>query len=198
MPTYYLSRHQLTHFQPFASGLHYTNFTTSLAQPLHTTNFSITSLLASCGSYTDKTTCPFHTFPITVRNTGGVRNATSDYVALAFLGGKFGPAPYPKKSLVAYQRLHNITVGNAQTASLNLTLGSLARVDGNGNTVLYPGNYSLMVDNDAKTVVNFTLNGREQVLDLWPQPPSVKPQGGNYYVGGFGSLQTDVSDGREL
>lgn len=165
----------------FGHGLHYTNFSTELAAPLPRTNFSIAALVAGCNN-ADKTTCPFHTFPINVHNDG---NITSDYVALGFLAGTFGLAPHPKKSLVAYQRLHNIAPGSTQTAQLNLTLNSLARVDAMGNTVLYPGQYSLMIDTQPLTVVNFTLSGMEAMLDEWPQPPVPTFQEGKYYVGGF-------------
>lgn len=121
-------------------------------------------------------------------------NTTSDYVTLAYLAGSFGPAPYPKKSLVAYQRLFSIAGGQSSTANLNLTLGSLARVDEKGNKVLYPGDYSLLIDNQPLTSVNFTLTGSEAILDEWPQPPANRTGKGasgfeNYFIGGFGSDQ---------
>lgn len=104
-----------------------------------------------------------------VKNTGVV---SSDYVALGFLSGSFGPTPYPLKSLVAYTRLHNITGGSSQTGTLNLTLGSLARADDAGDMVLYPGDYSLIIDTDAKAAWNFTLTGDAATLDAWPAPPA--------------------------
>lgn len=192
----------------FGTGLHYTNFSASLAHPLPTHNFSIASLVASC-HLPNKEDCPFHTFSVAVHNTGGNSSnrtsastspytnttaAPSDYVALAFLAGTFGPAPHPRKSLVAYQRLHAIAPGATATAQLNLTLGSLARVDARGNTVLYPGEYALMVDTRPLTMVNFTLSGREAVLDLWPQPPKDRVQGGEYFVGGFDGRTETVLD----
>ncbi len=109
---------------------------------------------------------PFVSIPVTVTNTGTV---TSDYVVLGFLSGEFGPQPYPIKSLVAYERLHSITAGGgSQTASLQLTLGSLARADASGDLVLYPGNYSLGIDTDARAAVEFTLTGEATALDSWP------------------------------
>lgn len=111
----------------------------------------------------------FITIPITVANTGSV---TSDYVLLGFLSGTYGPAPYPKKSLVAYQRLHSIKPGQSQTGNLALTLGSLARVDKNGDVVLYPGTYRLGIDVDGSVGWEFTLVGEEAVLDRWPTPPA--------------------------
>jgi len=173
----------------FGTGLHYTNFSASFTKPLAKQNISISSLIAGC-SMPHKEDCAFHTFDVQVKNTGkksasAGNTTTSDYVALGFLAGKFGPAPYPKKSLVAYQRLHSIAPGAHATASLNLTLGSLARVDGMGNTVLYPGDYALMVDTQPLTMVNFTLYGNATVLDLWPQPPADRHQNGTYFIGGF-------------
>lgn len=126
----------------------------------------------------------FKTFDVDVKNIGSV---TSDYVTLGFLAGTHGPAPYPKKRLVAYQRLHNVTCDATQTASLNLTLGSLARVDDMGNKVLYPGDYALLIDTQPLAMVNFTLTGDSVMLDEWPQPPAARSQVSDYFVGGFGS-----------
>jgi xylan 1,4-beta-xylosidase len=174
----------------FGNGLHYTNFTASIASSSSAggyggsnTTYSISDLTTGCNeTYQDR--CAFKTFAVDVKNTGSV---TSDYVTLGFLAGQHGPEPYPIKRLVAYQRLHNITAGSTQTASLNLTLGSLARVDDNGNTVLYPGDYSLQIDTQPLSYVNFTLTGSEVVLDHWPQPPADRFQTSEYFVGGYGS-----------
>jgi beta-D-xylosidase 4 len=92
-------------------------------------------------------------------------------VILGFLSGSLGPTPYPKKSLVAYTRLHDITAGSSQTGLLNLTLGSLARANDNRDMVLYPGDYNSVIDTDAKAVWNFTLTGDAVTLDSRPAPP---------------------------
>ena len=113
-----------------------------------------------------KDQAPFQTIPVTVYNTGG---ATSDFVVLGFVAGAHGPEPYPIKRLVAYKRLHDIAAGDAQTANLTLSLGSRARRDEGGNLVLYPGEYSLLVDVPTQAVWNFTLEGEPVVLDEWPQ-----------------------------
>lgn len=88
---------------------------------------------------------------------------------------------------MAYQRLLNVAAGATATAMLNLTLGSLSRVDESGNRVLYPGDYALMVDTQPLAMINFTLVGEPAVLDEWPQPPPRVPQNnsGDYFVGGF-------------
>ncbi|KAK4995597.1 hypothetical protein LTR66_004626 [Elasticomyces elasticus] len=167
----------------FGHGLHYTNFSASIGS-LEATTFNISSLVAGCKEkYMDR--CPFRSVPVKVTNIGGTR--TSDYSALAFLTGSFGPKPYPKKSLVAYQRLFDISPGATAMAMLNLTLGSLSRVDEMGNRILYPGQYTMMIDTQPLAMLNFTLVGEPAMLDKWPQPPPRVPQNstGNYFVGGF-------------
>lgn len=182
----------------FGSGLHYTNFSASVTTKLQQT-YDISQLRAACNSsnatYPDR--CAFTSSPIQVEvtNTG---STTSDYVTLAYLAGSFGPQPYPKKSLVAYQRLFYISGGSSATANLNLTLGSLARVDERGNKVLYPGEYSLLIDSQPLASVNFTLTGEEVVLDEWPQPPANRTRKGvsgfeRYFVGGYGTDQQPVN-----
>lgn len=178
----------------FGSGLHYTTFSASITSKLQNT-YNIADLVGFSngtrnGTRLDKK--PFQSITVDVTNTG---KRTSDYVTLGFLAGSFGPKPYPKKTLVSYQRLFNIQGGASGTATLNLTLGSLARVDEKGNTVLYPGDYSLQIDNGPLTSINFTLTGEQKILDLWPQPPANRTGKGvsgfeGYFTGGYGSDQT--------
>ncbi|EUC31235.1 glycoside hydrolase family 3 protein [Bipolaris zeicola 26-R-13] len=170
----------------FGYGLHYTNFSASISnQPKQT--YAISDLVKGCngtGGFLER--CPFTGITVNVHNTG---KTASDYVTLGFLAGSFGPKPYPKKSLVAYDRLFNIAAGSSSTASLNLTLASLARVDESGNKVLYPGNYELQIDTAPLASVKFSLTGSETTLSKWPQPPSNRTgQGveffGDYWYGG--------------
>ncbi|KAI1453539.1 glycoside hydrolase superfamily [Annulohypoxylon moriforme] len=161
--------------QPFGYGLHYTNFSASFEKLIiagHETNsvdnFTTTDLVSKCSStYLDL--CPFGNVAINVTNKG---NVTSDFVALVFLTGKYGPEPYPIKELESYTRLRNILPGQTVSASLNLTLGNLARVDSHGNTVLYPGKYELLLDVPTQDSMDFSLVGKEEILDAWPQEPS--------------------------
>ncbi|KAH0323452.1 1,4-beta-D-xylosidase, partial [Aureobasidium melanogenum] len=169
----------------FGYGMHYTKFSADIS-PMSKSSYDISSLLSGCNE-TYKDRCAFESISVNVHNTG---NVTSDYAALGFIAGQFGPSPYPKKSLVNYQRLHNIAGGSSQTATLNLTLGSLSRVDDHGNTYLYPGDYALMIDTMPElTMVNFTLTGQPACLDEWPQPPSGGPTipPSDYFYGGYGS-----------
>ncbi|KAI1336942.1 glycoside hydrolase family 3 protein [Xylariaceae sp. FL0016] len=149
---------------PFGYGLHYTNFTVSVDME-ESQSFDTSDLTAGC-SATYKDQCPFQTVPVAVSNTGDV---ASDFVTLGFISGEHGPTPYPIKRLAAYQRLFNTTAGEQQTANLTLTLKSLGRRDEQGNLVLYPGDYSLLVDVPTQATWNFTLTGDAVTLDEWPQ-----------------------------
>jgi beta-D-xylosidase 4 len=100
--------------------------------------------------------------PVNVRNTG---NVTSDYVVLAFAKGQYGPSPYPNKSLVGFTRLHDISPGDNTTAVLDIKVGSLARSDKNGNLVLWPGNYTMALDIDARDMWHFEITGDQVVLE---------------------------------
>lgn len=179
----------------FGYGLHYTTFSGEMALPSgngSVGSFDIASLTANCSGVAYLDLCPFASVPVTVQNTGAT---TSDYVALLFLGGEFGPQPYPRKTLVAYERAHNITGGSSGQVTLDLTLGSLSRVDEDGNRVLYPGSYSLILDLEpGLAVVNFTLTGDEATLDQWPAAPTGRKGTGTdevsqgYFVGGYGTV----------
>ncbi|KAJ9615772.1 hypothetical protein H2200_001849 [Cladophialophora chaetospira] len=156
----------------FGYGLHYTNFSTAITSP-STSSFDIQSLVSACGTYAHADQCPFRPYSNTtsslsvqVSNTG---STGSDFVALAFVSGNYGPAPYPIKSLVAYERLFGIGPGKSQTANLNITLGGLSRHDENGNQILYPGSYSILVDVPTQSTWNFTLTGTQYMMDEWPQ-----------------------------
>lgn len=154
--------------QPFGFGLHYTDFEAAFES--FPQSFAIEELMKACSNeFPD--TCAFRPLKVTVSNTGSRK---SDYVALAFIKGEFGPKPYPLKTLAAYTRLRDISAGSKQSADLNWTLGNLARHDENGNAILYPGQYSIVLDEPAKAEMKFTLTGEPAVLDKWPAPPSAE------------------------
>jgi beta-D-xylosidase 4 len=149
---------------PFGYGLHYTDFSVSVGN--FPSTFSIPDIITSCNeTYLDL--CAFKPLSVTVTNTG---QRTSDYVALAFLTGSYGPSPYPVKTLATYGRLFNLTAGQSKTALLPWTLGNLARIDSNGNRVLYSGVYTLLLDQPTIANITFTLTGNDTILDKWPQP----------------------------
>ena len=99
-------------------------------------------------------------------NTGTVK---SDFVTLLFLRGEFGPAPNPRKSLVGFARLHDVAPqGRPENASIEISLGSIARAAENGDLVLFPGSYRIELDVDGAVGWNFTVTGDPVTLDSWP------------------------------
>lgn len=176
----------------FGYGLHYTSFAAELSLLESTSSFDIGIMTSTCAEeYTDL--CPFASVTANIINTG---ETTSDYSALLFLKGQFGPEPYPLKTLVSYSRAHNITASTEAQVTLNLTLGSLSRVDESGNRVLYPGSYSLMLDVEpGLATLNFSLTGESAILDKWPAAPTNRTSSGShelpegYFVGGYGSVK---------
>ncbi|KAH9924718.1 beta-xylosidase [Fomitopsis serialis] len=151
----------------FGYGLHYTDFTAVLSAPA-APSYDIQSLVGGCSDVAYLDLCPFESYAVNVTNTGSTY--ASDYVSLLFLAGAHGPAPYPNKVLVAYDRLRSVQPLSSQTTTLNLTLGSLARRDEYGNTILYPGEYTLLLDVEPQSTQSFTLTGEPAILDYWPQP----------------------------
>ncbi|KAK5109976.1 hypothetical protein LTR62_006343 [Meristemomyces frigidus] len=117
---------------------------------------------------------PFTTVTVQVTNTG---KTTSDYVGLLFLTSpNAGPAPRPVKTLVSYARLHGIAAGTSQTLQLPLLLGALARANVDGDLTIFPGDYELMLDNDASLTFKFTLKGQAAVVDTLPAPKASYPE----------------------
>ncbi|KAK4167225.1 family 3 putative glycoside hydrolase [Cladorrhinum sp. PSN259] len=164
---------------PFGHGLHYTNFIGRFGV-FETTKFNISELVSSCDRniYKHLDLCPFVSqFSVWISNTGS--SVTSDYVALVFVKGEYGPKPYPLKTLVGYKRLRGIGPGETGAVPIdNITLGHLARTDLSGNTVLYPGVYKFVLDVEpALSEVELELVGEEVVLDWFPQPGDIKKEG---------------------
>lgn len=154
---------------PFGHGLHYTTFDARFGV-FPTLNFTTSSLLSACDSAAvpHLDLCPFPAqISVWVTNTG---NVTSDYVALVFVAGEFGPPPHPAKTLVGYQRLRGIKAGETAAAWVNVTLGALARVDERGDRVLYPGRYNFVLDVPGVSEVEFEIKGEGAVLERFPQP----------------------------
>ena len=99
-------------------------------------------------------------------NTGKVK---SDYVALLFASGNFGPAPQPNKQLVAYTRVHDLAPGKSAVAGLNVTVGALSRADDEGKKWLYPGTYTVKLDTTGELTHTFTLTGEKALVADWPK-----------------------------
>ncbi|KAJ3042323.1 hypothetical protein HK097_002048 [Rhizophlyctis rosea] len=154
--------------KPFGFGLHYTTFKPTF-EPFPKT-LRIDDLVRKCRNVYPAT-CPLPAINLRVANIG---KRISDHVALAFLTGQAGPKPYPIKTLAAYTRVHDVKAGQNAKAHLDWTLGNLARIDENGNTVLYPGKYTILIDEPTLTSISFTLEGKAAVLDKWPGPLPAK------------------------
>ena len=149
----------------FGFGKHYTEFAFHWNRKPGA-HYNIGSLIDACksaGPINDLS--PFVTVTATVENMG---KHISDYVGLLFISSDSGPLPRPNKALVSYERLHNITVGGSKQLTLPLTLGSLARADEDGNLVVYPGHYKLMLDVDACLTFEFELKGEATVIETLP------------------------------
>ncbi|KAI1496161.1 glycoside hydrolase superfamily [Biscogniauxia marginata] len=162
---------------PFGFGLHYTTFKPTFAHDIDGTQYTIDSLVDACSvKYLDL--CSFAPpFTVSVENTG---NITSDFVVLAFLSGEHGPTPYPIKELTAYARLKGLGPGEVREASLSVTLGDLARIDTNGNTILYPGTYEVLLDVPTQDRISFELVGEAKTLIEFPQPPADLGEGNGH------------------
>ncbi|KAG6865725.1 hypothetical protein C0991_012371 [Blastosporella zonata] len=153
----------------FGSGLHYTNFDVNWRRTPQS-QYNIQTLITGASGHGILDLASLDTFDITVKNTGKV---SSDYVALLFVNGSAGPAPHPNKQLVSYARLHDVTGGSTSSASLSVTLGSIARADTAGNLWLYSGSYELSVDVGPVLLTHrFELVGRSTQITTWPQNPA--------------------------
>ena len=157
----------------FGFGLHYTTFSFAWSSGAYvnasadTASYSIGELVArgnKSAAFLDL--APLDTFSVRVTNTG---NVTSDYVALLFVSGTFGPAPHPNKQLVAFTRLHGLAPKESSVAELNVTLGAIARADESGAKWLYPGTYTLALDTTGELKRTFRLVGEAAKIEDWPK-----------------------------
>jgi len=167
----------------FGQGLHYTSFSADVELKAKTSTFNTTELASLCTEEKWLDLCPFVSLKVDITNTG--KTTTSDYSALAFISGEYGPFPRPKKMLVAYSRLHDVAPGETQSSSLPLTLSSLSRVDEKGRRILYPGKFRIAIDTAPELAdVEFELVGPEVILDEYPVAPSSPHKGGDKWTGG--------------
>ena len=151
----------------FGHGLFYTSFDVSLAHSHPSYGYNITNLLtAPHPNHAQIGQTPFLNFTVNVTNTG---KTTSDYTAMLFANTTTaGPAPYPNKWLVGFDRLSALTPGSSRVMTIAVVIDSLARTDENGNRVLHPGKYELALNNERDVVLMVWLRGEEKVLSVWP------------------------------
>ncbi|KAH2157149.1 hypothetical protein KXW33_006943 [Aspergillus fumigatus] len=151
----------------FGHGLFYTTFRASLpGTGKDKTSFNIQDLLTQPHpGFANVEQMPLLNFTVTITNTGKV---ASDYTAMLFANTTAGPAPYPNKWLVGFDRLASLEPHRSQTMTIPVTIDSVARTDEAGNRVLYPGKYELALNNERSVVLQFVLTGREAVIFKWP------------------------------
>ncbi|KAL4909568.1 hypothetical protein BDW74DRAFT_187626 [Aspergillus multicolor] len=150
----------------FGHGLFYTTFNETTANT-RAGPFNIQALLTTPHpgtNYIEQK--PFLNFTATITNTG---DRESDYTALVYANTtNAGPAPYPSKWVVGFDRLGGLEPGDSQTLTVPVTIESVARTDVRGNRVLYPGTYELALNNERSVVVSFELEGEKAVILSWP------------------------------
>jgi len=151
----------------FGDGLFYTTFNESASTSNNSKSFDLKTLVSAAHpGYAYIEQVPFLNFSATVKNSGTV---ASPYTFMVFANTtNAGPAPYPNKWLVGFDRLATITPGASSTLNIEIPLGSLARVDESGDKVLYPGNYELALNNERSVVMGFEFTGSPVVLEKWP------------------------------
>jgi beta-D-xylosidase 4 len=151
----------------FGHGLFYTTFSASLAgSDKNKSSYNIQDLLTQPHpGFANVEQRPFLNFTVKITNTGKV---ASDYTAMLFANTTAGPAPYPNKWLVGFDRLADLKPHSSQTMTIPVTIDSVARTDEAGNRVLYPGKYELALNNERSVVLRFVLTGAEAVIFKWP------------------------------
>ena len=151
---------------PFGAGLFYTNFSISASTNASAT-ISTNSLNNTHPGYAYIDLAPLLNYSVTVTNTGSI---ASDYSAILFANTtNAGPSPYPNKWVVGFERLPTIAPGASATLTIPVSIGSMARYDGDGNAVLYPGSYELALNNEREAVMGVMVTGEEMVLREWPK-----------------------------
>ncbi|KAJ7164678.1 beta-xylosidase [Mycena crocata] len=152
----------------FGTGLSFTTFSLSFTGT-SAVSYDIQTLISAGASAAHLDLAPFDTFKVAVQNTG---SAVSDFVALLFVNTTAGPAPFPNKELISYARTKGVAAGQSATASLSVTLGSIARVADDGSAWLFPGDYTLLVDVPTAITHNFALTGTAAQIIKFPSDPS--------------------------
>ncbi|RAL16989.1 beta-xylosidase XylA [Aspergillus homomorphus CBS 101889] len=161
----------------FGHGLFYTTFhaaASSSPSGNHTKSgaaadytFNITTLTSRPHPHTTTVEQqPLLNFTAAIKNTGP---RDSDYSALVYANtSSAGPAPYPNKWLVGFDRLGHIKKGETRVLTVPVAVDRLARVDERGDSVLFPGRYELALNNEREVVVSVELVGSPAVLKKWP------------------------------
>eukprot|EP00039_Didymoeca_costata_P011578 m.163484 g.163484 ORF g.163484 m.163484 type:complete len:227 (-) comp15219_c0_seq10:2918-3598(-) len=143
---------------PFGTGLSLTEFSVTLG--------SVSGNSLPAGSKESIT------ISVSVKNSG---HMTGDEVLMLYMSPKNIDLPQvPVKSLIDFQRVHDLSAGDSRTVSFTVTSESLLLVDGNGNLVSATGEYSLTIEDGdlAKSGVstNIQVTGTTVIVDKFPAP----------------------------
>jgi len=151
----------------FGSGIFYTTFKETAQGMKGSITASIDSIVGQAHpGYEYLEQAPIVQFSVSVRNVG---HLASDYSAMLFASTKNGgPAPYPNKWLVGIDRLKNIKPSQAETMTITVPIGAMARTDELGNSGLYPGTYKLALNNEESVTLDVQLTGNATLLSKWP------------------------------
>jgi len=150
----------------FGHGLFYTTFDTTSKSPREET-YNIHDLLTRPHvGYNTVEQRPFFNYTVNITNTGAVE---SDYTAMAFVNSTAGPRPHPNKWLVGFDRLGELQPQSSQLLNIPISLDAIARTDVDGNRIIYPGKYELVLNNERSAIVKFTLTGNVTTLATWPK-----------------------------
>lgn len=154
----------------FGYGLFYTTFKESAARSSPSSfSFDISDIVNAKprpAGYEYNELVPFVTFTATIKNTG---STASPYSAMLFANtSNAGPAPYPNKWLVGFDRLATIAPGQSAELVIPVPVGAIARADENGNKVVYPGDYQLALNVERSVVVDVKLTGDAVTIERWP------------------------------
>lgn len=117
---------------PFGYGLSYTTY-----------SYSPVTLSASTMKKDGKITAS-----VTITNTG---SRDGDEVAQLYIRDRFASIMRPVKELKGFQRIH-INKGESKTVSFDIDASKLSFYDGNGNLMLEPGGFDIMIGPDSRNV----------------------------------------------
>ncbi|KAJ5216652.1 uncharacterized protein N7498_003059 [Penicillium cinerascens] len=160
------------HGMPGISGYHQKGHLISPAEG--NTTFNIQDLLSQpYAGYTDVGHKPFINFTARITNDG---RRTSDYTAMLFVNTTAGPAPYPNKWLIGFDRLGNVEPHESQLMNIPVPIESVSRTDEEGDRILYPGHYELALNNDRSVVLPFSLTGNPTIVYKWPRQEQEVPR----------------------
>ncbi|OKL55982.1 putative exo-1,4-beta-xylosidase xlnD [Talaromyces atroroseus] len=153
----------------FGYGLFYTKFEETVHRSLLSSSFDISDIFTAPrpAGYEHGELVPFLNFTATIKNTG---HTASPYSAMLFANtSNAGAAPYPNKWLVGFDRLATIEPGQSVNLVIPVPIGAMARVDENGNKIVYPGDYQLALNVERSIVVDVRLTGDAVTIEHWPR-----------------------------